>query len=58
MADLGYRALYTMSRIEVRLPLVTTHHLTGSIRQTAPHACGWLPSLDAYRLQPPCSAAG
>ncbi len=35
MADLAYREVYTMTRIEARLRLVTTYHETSSIRETA-----------------------
>ena len=36
MADLAYREVYTMTRIEARLHLVTTYHETRSIHETAP----------------------
>ena len=58
MADLAYREVHTMSRIEARPRLVTTCHETGSIRQRARQARGWLPSLDLAQPHPPCSAAG
>lgn len=35
MADLAYREVYAVSRIEARLRLVTTYHEMGSIRETA-----------------------
>lgn len=35
MAHLAYREVYTMTRIETRLRLVTTYHETRSIRETA-----------------------
>lgn len=35
MADLVYREVYTMTRIEARLRLVTTYHETRTIREIA-----------------------
>jgi hypothetical protein len=35
MEDLAYRKVYTMTRIEARLRLVTTYHETRNIRETA-----------------------
>ena len=39
MADLAYREVYTMSRIEARLRLVNSYYETGSICQTASRWC-------------------
>lgn len=35
MADLAYSEVRTVNSIEARLRLVTTHHETGSIRETS-----------------------
>jgi transposase len=39
MADLAYRGVYTMIRIEARLRLVTTYHEITSIREAARRRC-------------------
>ena len=39
MADLAYREVYAMNRVEARHHLVRTYHETGSIRETARRWC-------------------